>query len=65
MYNGAMAEQWETVEQMQQETDKICAQYLRGRSLGQGLAVLKAMLEQRGMCGRTMLPPLLDYKGIL
>jgi len=62
MYTAALEQQWKTVEQMQQETDRICARYIKGRSLGQGLAVLKAMLEERGICGRTMLPPLLDYK---
>jgi dihydrodipicolinate synthase/N-acetylneuraminate lyase len=63
MYTAAVKEDWKTVEQMQQETDTICAQYIKGRSLGQGLAVLKALLEKRGICGRTMLLPLLDYKG--
>jgi dihydrodipicolinate synthase/N-acetylneuraminate lyase len=63
MYTAAMEEQWNIVEQMQQETDIICARYIKGRSLGQGLAALKALLEERGICGRTMLPPLLDYKG--
>jgi 4-hydroxy-tetrahydrodipicolinate synthase len=65
MFDAAMANQWKAVEKLQITTDNACAKYIRGRSIGQGLAVLKAMLEQRGMCGRTMLPPNLDYNGIL
>jgi len=36
---------------------------LKGRTVGQGLAVLKALLEKRGLCGRTMLPPLREFVG--
>lgn len=58
MYQAAMNKQWNEVERLQAETDTACAAYLKGRSLGEGLAVLKAILEKRGICGRTMLPPL-------
>ena len=63
MYEAAMSDRFDEVERLQQETDATCARYLRGRSLGQGLAVLKAIMEQRGLCGRTMLPPLRDHVG--
>ncbi len=63
MFQAAMNDQWQTVESLQKQTDEICAQYLAGNSLGQGLAVLKALLEKRGLCSRTMLPPLIDYSG--
>ena len=63
MYEAAMAERWDEVERLQAETDAVCARYLKGRSLGQGLAALKAILEERGLCGRTMLPPLKDHVG--
>jgi 4-hydroxy-tetrahydrodipicolinate synthase len=65
MYLAAMNKQWNEVERLQRETDIVCAQYLKGRSLGQGLAMLKALLEKRGVCGRTMLPPLRDVDGEL
>jgi 4-hydroxy-tetrahydrodipicolinate synthase len=65
MYLAAMNKQWSEVERLQRETDEVCAQYLKGRSLGQGLAMLKALLEKRGICGRTMLPPLRDVDGEL
>ena len=63
MYEAAIAQRWDEVERLQRQTDAVCAQYLKGRSLGEGLAVLKWMLEQRGICRRTMLPPIPDYQG--
>jgi 4-hydroxy-tetrahydrodipicolinate synthase len=63
MYEAAMNDRWDEVERLQHETDAVCAHYLKGRSLGQGLAALKALMEQRGLCGRTMLPPLKDHVG--
>jgi len=63
MFTAAMNDQWDDVERLQHETDTICAAYLKGRSLGDGLAVLKALMEKRGLCGRTMLPPIRDYIG--
>lgn len=63
MLEAAMAERWDEVERLQHETDAVCARYLKGRSLGQGLAALKALMEARGLCGRTMLPPLRDHVG--
>jgi dihydrodipicolinate synthase/N-acetylneuraminate lyase len=62
MYESAMRDDWAEVERLQRETDQACQQYLKGRTIGQGLAALKALLEKRGICGRTMLPPLLDCK---
>jgi 4-hydroxy-tetrahydrodipicolinate synthase len=63
MYESAMADNWPEVERLQRETDAVCSQYLKGNTLGEGLAKLKAMLEMQGVCGRKMLPPLLDHVG--
>jgi 4-hydroxy-tetrahydrodipicolinate synthase len=63
MLDAALADRWDDVERLQRETDAACARYLKGRSIGQGLAALKALMEQRGLCGRTMLPPLRDHVG--
>ena len=63
MYEAAMAGRWDDVERLQAETDAVVTAYLKGRTMGQGLAVLKAILEKRGLCGRTMLPPLRDHVG--
>ena len=63
MYESAMADNWNDVERLQRETDAVCQRYLKAKSLGEGLSVLKALLEKKGLCGRTMLPPLRDYAG--
>ena len=63
MYEAALANRWDEVERLQHETDAVGARYLKGRSLGQGLAALKAIMEERGLCGRTMLPPIKDHVG--
>lgn len=63
MFEAGICGRWDEVERLQHETDTVAAGYLKGRTLGQGLAVLKAIMEQRGLCGRTMLPPLRDHVG--
>jgi 4-hydroxy-tetrahydrodipicolinate synthase len=63
MFESAMADRWYQVETLQKQTDAQCARYLKGKSLGDGLATLKAIMESRGLCGRTMLPPLVDHVG--
>jgi 4-hydroxy-tetrahydrodipicolinate synthase len=63
MYTAAMADQWDRVEQLQHETDAVCATYIKGRSLSGSLAVLKTLMEAQGLCGRTMLAPLHDHVG--
>jgi 4-hydroxy-tetrahydrodipicolinate synthase len=61
MYEAAMSENWHDVERLQKETDAAVSVYIKGRLLGEGLAALKSLLEKRGLCGRTMLPPLRDH----
>lgn len=63
MFEAGMKDDWENVERLQRETDEACIPYLKGHSLGEGLAVLKSLLEKRGICGRTMLPPIRDFNG--
>jgi dihydrodipicolinate synthase/N-acetylneuraminate lyase len=63
MYIAAMDQRWQTVDEMQKQTDAVCLTYLKGRRLGESLAVLKALLEKKGLCGRTMLPPIQDFHG--
>jgi len=45
-------------EEMQQKTDEVALQYQQGRTLGQSLAVLKAMMRKRNLCESCMMPPL-------
>jgi dihydrodipicolinate synthase/N-acetylneuraminate lyase len=63
MFDAAIANRLTEVEQLQHQSDILAARFLKGRTLGQGLAALKALLEERGLCGRTMLPPLTDHSG--
>ena len=63
LFEAAMADRWDHVEMLQKQTDAQCSRYLKGRSLGEGLAALKALMEAKGLCGRTMLSPLLDHVG--
>lgn len=62
MFDAAMAGWWDDVQHLQTATDAVCSSYGGpGRTLGQSLALLKFQMEQRGLCGRTMLPPLTDH----
>jgi 4-hydroxy-tetrahydrodipicolinate synthase len=61
MFTAAMENRWEAVEQLQKQTDAECAPYLKGRSISEALAGLKAQMEKRGLCSRMMLPPLRDH----
>lgn len=61
MYDAGMKDDWAEVERLQKESDATITSYVKGRLLGEGLAVLKSLMEKRGLCGRTMLPPLRDH----
>lgn len=61
MYLAGMKNDWKLVDQLQKETDDAVKPYLAGRGIGQGIAALKAQLETKGVCGRTVLSPLLDH----
>jgi 4-hydroxy-tetrahydrodipicolinate synthase len=63
MFEAAMNGKWDEVERLQTETDAAVAPYIKGHSLTEGLAILKALMEKKGLCGRTMLPPIRDSNG--
>jgi 4-hydroxy-tetrahydrodipicolinate synthase len=50
--------QTEEVRKLQETVDNIARAYQRGRTLGQGIAALKASMALRGLCGPGVLPPL-------
>ncbi len=50
---------WEKVQQLQSELDAITNGYMAGRTLGGGIAMLKAFMSKRGLCGPAVLPPLM------
>ena len=62
LFEAAMKDEWTLVEQLQVKTDAECAAYLKGNSIAQGLAALKAILNQRGVCTRYVLPPLIEHE---
>jgi dihydrodipicolinate synthase/N-acetylneuraminate lyase len=57
-YDKARAGQWDVVEALQTRLNAIAQEFQNGRSLGESLAALKAMMAGRGLCGPTVLPPL-------
>lgn len=50
---------WAAAEALDKQMNAVAEIYQKGRSLGESLAALKAMLSLRGICGPTVLPPLL------
>lgn len=60
LFEAAMNQDWPRVEELQSRTDSACAAYLKGNSIAQGLAALKAILSERGLCTRHVLPPLIE-----
>ena len=58
LYDQALAGHWEKVEALQVRLNTIAQVFQRDRTLGESLAALKAMMETRGLCGPTVLPPL-------
>ena len=60
LYDAFLQENFELAEKIQKDTDVIALDYQQGRSLGESLAVLKAMMQKRGLCWRYMMPPLTE-----
>lgn len=60
LWDAAINADWEECEKWQQETDKIALLYQQGRTLGESLAKLKALMNEKRICGKTMMPPLTE-----
>lgn len=58
LYEQARAGNWDKAEALQTRLNAIAQVFQRNRTLGESLAALKAMMETRGLCGPTVLPPL-------
>lgn len=65
LYAAAPAGQTEETRELQDKLDRVARAYQRGRTLGQGIAALKASMAAKGLCGPGVLPPLrpLDEEG--
>lgn len=58
LYDQARAGHWEKADALQSRLNTIAQIFQRNRTLGESLAALKAMMDTRGLCGPTVLPPL-------
>jgi len=58
LWEAAINADWAECEKWQNETDKIAILYQKDRTLGESLAKLKALMSDKGICGKTMMPPL-------
>ncbi len=60
LWEAAINADWAECEKWQNETDKIAILYQQDRTLGESLAKLKALMSDKGICGKTMMPPLTE-----
>jgi len=58
LYDAAVKGDTETANKLQKETDEIARIYQKNRVLSQSLAALKVIMNQMGLCGEAVLPPL-------
>ena len=62
LYDAFVQQDFALAGQMQEATDRVANSYQQGRTLGESLAVLKILMERRGLCRRYMMPPLTEMK---
>jgi 4-hydroxy-tetrahydrodipicolinate synthase len=62
LYDAAKNQDWITCEKWQRETDVVAQQYQKDKTLGESLAVLKALMHKKGICNKTMMPPLTEVE---
>jgi 4-hydroxy-tetrahydrodipicolinate synthase len=60
LYKAACKENWEKAARYQKLTDDVAAIYQKDRTLGESLAALKVMMNNEGLCGTNMMPPLTE-----
>lgn len=58
MWEAAKQKDWTAVDRCGQRLLTVAGLYQKGRTLGESLAALKAALYCRGVCGLSVLPPL-------
>lgn len=58
LYDAVTSGDMKTANRLQEETDNIAKIYQSGRTLGESLTALKVMMQEKGLCGPDMLPPL-------
>jgi dihydrodipicolinate synthase/N-acetylneuraminate lyase len=60
LYDAAVKGDAATAERLQRETDEMAKIYQGPRVLSESLAALKAMMNELGLCGAAVLPPLVE-----
>ena len=58
LYDAVLKEDYSRAAELQEITDNISKIYQKDRTLGESLAGLKIMMNEAGLCGTNMLPPL-------
>ena len=58
LYKAAQAQQWDECQLWQDRTDEIAKCYQADCTLGESLKNLKTMMQEKGWCTNTMMPPL-------
>ena len=61
LYEAFLKGDFAAADHFQALTDRVAAVYQKGRTLGQSLAALKAIMHSQKLCGTTMMPPLSEY----
>jgi len=62
LYDAAVKGDTVTAERLQKETDEMAKIYQGSRLLSQSLAALKVMMNELGLCGPAVLPPLVECR---
>lgn len=62
LYEAAINQDWEVCDTWQNETDIVAQQYQKDKTLGESLAVLKALMYKKKLCNKTMMPPLTEVE---
>lgn len=60
LYKAAKNQDWDACDMWQEETNKVALLYQKDRTLGESLAVLKALMNTKNICNKTMMPPLTE-----
>ena len=64
LMDAALSQNWDECDYWQTETDKVATVYQKDKTLGQSLAALKVMMHSKGICNKTMMPPLTELSEV-
>ncbi|AOW17883.1 dihydrodipicolinate synthase family protein [Polaribacter vadi] len=62
LYESALNKDWKNCEKWQLEINAIAKEYQKNKTLGESLAFLKFLMNKKGFCNKTMMPPLTEIK---